>query len=279
MDFQVPGGVYLCQVSDTVSCGACCGLYNVVPADADALTRLLARRTARFQAVERTLPALDAFARQVQAMESRQRPFPDFHHCPYLGLIGDSRSRVGCLLHPLGAGNQGVDFRGLSHYGGMACRVFFCATVHGMKKRYKQILRNIADDWYLYGLIVTETTLVTACLDHVETRLGSQLNPDEPSRHQDVAEALRALLRLKLDWPFRPDGYDTPCHYVFNDKDHPKPPIDYAALGTAPSGVDAIIHQLVSAFDDVGQLRQAETWVQQRVAQVVQSVEACRAVP
>lgn len=279
MDLQVPGGVYLCQVSDTVSCGACCGLYNVVPAGADALTRILARRTERFQAIERTLPALDAFAREVEAMDSRQRPFPDFHHCPYLGLIGDGRSRVGCLLHPLGAGNQGVDFRGLSHYGGMACRVFFCTTVHCMKKRYKQILRNIADEWYLYGLIVTETALVTVCLDHVETRLGSLLNPNEPLDHKHVAEALRALLGLKLDWPFRPDGYDTPCHDVFNEKDHSKPAIDYTALGTSPSGVDAILYQLVSAFDDADQLRQAEIWVEQRVAQVVQSVEASRATP
>jgi hypothetical protein len=29
LDHQVPGGIYLCQVNEKVSCGVCCGLYNV----------------------------------------------------------------------------------------------------------------------------------------------------------------------------------------------------------------------------------------------------------
>jgi hypothetical protein len=57
---------------------------------------------------------------------SNNQPFPEFHHCPYVGLIGNELSRVGCLLHPMAEGNTGVDFRGLSYYGGMACRIYFC---------------------------------------------------------------------------------------------------------------------------------------------------------
>lgn len=29
MDKTAPGGVYLCRVNENLSCGACCGLYNV----------------------------------------------------------------------------------------------------------------------------------------------------------------------------------------------------------------------------------------------------------
>ncbi|MCG6973724.1 MAG: hypothetical protein LJE66_11325 [Desulfobacterales bacterium] len=35
------GGIYLCQVNDNVSCGACCGLYNVADPSEQNLTHIL----------------------------------------------------------------------------------------------------------------------------------------------------------------------------------------------------------------------------------------------
>lgn len=146
MDAQVPGGVYLCQVNETISCGACCGLYNVADASRDYLAHMLLERTRRFAAVPRTTDGIDAFGREALAMETRQRPFPHFHHCPYVGLIGEESSRVGCLLHPLGTGNHGIDFRGLSYYGGLACHSYFCPATHQVKPDYKRVLRAAIDD-------------------------------------------------------------------------------------------------------------------------------------
>lgn len=67
----------------------------------------------------RTVAGIAAFKARVEADESQQRPFPNFHHCPFLGMIEDESRRVGCLLHPLAHGNYGIDWRGLSYYGGM----------------------------------------------------------------------------------------------------------------------------------------------------------------
>ena len=156
MDSGVPGGVYLCQVNATVSCGACCGLYNVADASRADLEPMLARRASAFAALPRTVAALDGFARDIQAGERQDRPFPEFHHCPFIGLIGRRHSRVGCLLHPLAEGNRGVDYRGLSDYGGLACRTYFCPATRVLPARYKSILRIALDDWHLYGLVVTE---------------------------------------------------------------------------------------------------------------------------
>ena len=39
LDHRTPGEVYLCQISSTVSCGACCGLYNVKNLSREKLTR------------------------------------------------------------------------------------------------------------------------------------------------------------------------------------------------------------------------------------------------
>ena len=132
---SAPGGVYLCQVNQQVSCGACCGLYNVAEVSRDALESMLTDRTRNFARVPREADAIVAFGRQVLKKLRGRAPFPDFHHCPFVGLVGQSFARVGCLLHPLAAGNDGVDYRGLSYYGGMACRVYFCPVFSFLWRR------------------------------------------------------------------------------------------------------------------------------------------------
>jgi hypothetical protein len=272
MDSQVPGGVYLCQVGGTVSCGACCGLYNVKRLDQDALTHLLARRTVLFRSTARTPEAMDEFVRQLVKEETQTRPYDDFHHCLFLGLVGGEHQRVGCLLHPLGDGNQGVDYRGLSYYGGMACRTYFCASVRTMEKRYKQILRLVLRDWYTYGLLVTETALVTALLRYVETRQNVPLDPERIAADAASRQSIGILLALKLEWPFRPASHATLCHFLFDDHLYPRPVIDYAGLGTTRSELDPILFQLKSRFEDVSQLRRAEAQVEERIQAVVDAI-------
>ncbi len=213
----VPGGVYLCQVSETVSCGACCGLYNVADPSRPALEAMLAGRTARFARLPREMDAILDFARQTEAEECRQRPHPDFHHCPYLGLIGDGRTRAGCLLHPLAEGNAGVDWRGLSHYGGMACRVYFCPATRKLEARYKQVLRIVLQDWYTFGLIATERHLVAALLGVLEDRLARPLDPAAVGQDPVRCKALADLLRIKIDWPHRHRSGHL-CHDFFADR-------------------------------------------------------------
>jgi len=139
----VPGGVYLCQVDENVSCGACCGLYNCPDASRACLQERLTFRTERFREVPRNTDAIDAFQEQMERREPRQRPYPDFYHCPFLGLVGRQNSRVGCLLHPLADGNQGVDLRGLSFYGGLACRDYFCPSHRNLPPVYKAIIQSV----------------------------------------------------------------------------------------------------------------------------------------
>lgn len=128
MDNSVPGGVYLCQINERVSCGACCGLYNVADVSSEGLTEILIRRTEAFERISRDVNSVLDFKKATDDGEPLAIPFPDFHHCPYLGLVGERHSRVGCLLHSQANGNNGVDFRGLSYYGGMACSIYFCPS-------------------------------------------------------------------------------------------------------------------------------------------------------
>ena len=271
MDTQVPGGVYLCQVGTRVSCGACCGLYNVAYLSRENLAHMLAGRTRRFVHTPRTAAGIEAFALETSAIESQARPFADMHHCPFLGQIGEAQGRVGCLLHPLGDGNQGVDFRGMSYYGGMACRTFFCETTKKLAPRWKRILRQVFDDWYLFGLVITESELLTAIFSHLESLIGKPLDAAMVVR-EPAASSLKQLLRLKCRWPFRPASHGTACHYLFSDNAYPKPAVDYQRLNAAPSIYDSILRQMPSTFPDEPALRRAEALVERHLGAVVQAL-------
>jgi hypothetical protein len=265
LDTGAPGGIYLCQVDECVSCGACCGLYNVADTSRDHMTAMLAERTDQFAAVPRTTDAIDAFADRIQTTQYSQRPFEHFHHCPFTGLIGPQRSRVGCLLHPMADGNQGVDFRGLSYYGGLACRTYFCPATHHLPVRYKQILRSILREWYLYGLIVTERTLVAALFERIEILLDQPLDLSMLRRNPTAVQRLTELLQLKTQWPYRPRAHDTLCHFFFSYPPYARPAIDYRQLGTEISPYDTILVELVSEFASLEDLRCAETLVETRI--------------
>lgn len=186
------GGIYLCQVSDTISCGACCGLYNTEYASFETLHARLAARTDAFARVPRDPAAIQNFARDVGSREPSERPLPGFHHCPFVGLIGPKRTRVGCLLHPLAEGNHGVDLRGLSHYGGMACKICFCPAHRVLSSRFREVLRRTAPNWHAYGILITEARTLECLFRAAETKSGGALTmdivtgtPSKPFRRPD----------------------------------------------------------------------------------------------
>jgi hypothetical protein len=256
-DSEIPGGVYLCQVSETVSCGACCGLYNVADLSRDGIHAMLARRTHRFSSMGgRNLDALLSFRKWVEDNEPQMRPFPEFHHCPYIGLIGPTLSRPGCLLHPLG--NSGIDLRGISDYGGFACRSYFCPTHDCLSEGIKILIRKTARDWFEYGLLVTEASLVQAVLDAAgAAALCQEMAPEnDPAKYTGI---IRELMDLKQSWPYRPDPAIGLIHYFFNDRLYARAPVDYASIGVEPSVYDKIFQELGSGFGSIKELREAES--------------------
>lgn len=260
LDSQTPGGVYLCQVSETVSCGACCGLYNVADASRESLHAILRRRTERFASVSRTPEAIAEFEAEARASEPGPPPLSEFHHCRFVGHVGEGRSRVGCLLHPLAAGNGGVDFRGLSHYGGLACRSYFCPACLETPERIKRCLRVAADDWHLYGMVVTESRLLTRLVNAAESRAGRRLDPEDMRNRPELAEAFRAVLRLKRDWPFPTDPARR-VHYFFKDGLYPRSPVDPVRFGLEPTPLTPVLRELVGDLDSADAFRRAEARV------------------
>jgi hypothetical protein len=258
----VPGGVYLCQVTDTVSCSACCGLYNCAGASREQIHHLLAYRTEQFAGVARNADAIDDFRLNMERREQGARPYGDFYVCPFLGVIGPCRSRPGCLLHPLAYGNNGIDYRGLSFYGGLACRDYFCPSYRTLPAAHKTIVKTVCTDWHLYGLMITEERLLTALFGTIETRLGRPLAPAEVVDRRPAHDALAELFGLKLSWPHRGPGWRGPANYFFNDGLYPRDPIDYGRINAPPSVHDPLLRELDSSFASRCELIAAEALIE-----------------
>jgi hypothetical protein len=263
---EIPGGIYLCQVGETVSCGACCGLYNVAGLSRTALLSLLAGRTQRFAGMTgRDLDAVLSFRKWVEDSEPQQRPFSEFHHCPYIGLIGENQSRPGCLLHPLG--NGGIDLRGISDYGGFACRSYFCPTHNCLSAGIKILIQNAARDWFEYGLMITEASLIHAILSAAGLAALCQEGTADPDLFH-CTDIMREVMDLKRCWPYRPDPATGLIHYFFNDALYARAPVDYAEIGAMPSRYDSIFQELGSGFVSIKALREAEAVVEELLSRM-----------
>jgi len=268
---EIPGGVYLCQVDEHVSCAACCGLYNMMDLRRETLLAMLQRRTERFGRTPRTMEGILEFKAVIEAEENQARPYLEFHHCPFIGMIGPRRTRVGCLLHPLGEGNNDIDFRGLSYYGGMACRTYFCPSCGQLPESYKQLVRGSVSDWYTYGLIITETDLLTAFFHQVEITTGMPLQPMALLTRQHCRSLVTDFFSLKMDWPFRPADCPSSANYFFNDHLYPKPPVNYVDIGVPPSIYDPILRALGSQFESREEYERAD----ERIRRLIEGLASC----
>lgn len=209
----------LCQTPKS-ACAACCGLYNTADNNRTGLQVLLADRTERFARIRRNAEAIEAFGRREieRSFHAAPPPIPDFHHCPYIGFIDEAQRKPGCLLHPQVPDNAGIDWRDLCHYGGFACRTYYCPSHQSVSNRMYDLLQTAIDDWYAYGLMITRRHL----LRFLEERLFSETR-DKPPEATDRIGIVRKAAALVVDWPYRRNSTRDRIHYFFNDA--PEQPI------------------------------------------------------
>ncbi len=263
---------YLCQVSTRVSCGACCGLYNISNLAPGHLEALLTGRVEAFARIPRVAEAIEDFGRQQLGWTPVERPFPQFYHCPYVGLIGAKQTRVGCLLHPEVPGNQGRDWRELSYYGAKACQTYLCPTTERLPVGYREILRAGFDHWYLYGHAITEYRLWSAFFEELEQRIGRRVSRADFDQGSRARDHLQHFAALKLSWPFRRADAPGPCHFFFDDALYPRPGVERGDPALPDSPFETIFQELESCFREEAELRRAEAAVARIIEALVATV-------
>jgi hypothetical protein len=253
---------HLCQPDGGKSCGACCGIYNYVDSSRKALVARLRWRTERFRRDVRGVADLPSFSNLVRAREDQSRRFEVIYCCEYVGFLDEKEKKVGCLLHP--AQNGGNDLRDVSFYGRELCDGHFCPSYPFLNRTEKLALIQILDDWYLYGLCVTDIDLVKEYFRHLGDLLGESPAPVR-CRDEAVRRTARRFFEFKLDWPFRSPEVNRFGRFYFDGAQHMIRPIDYPALGCERSRFDGIFLSLSSEFGTPDELREAERMIRENI--------------
>ena len=272
LDQYTPGYVYMCQVSEKISCGACCGLYSIENISRKNIDNILNKRSILFESVARNIDGLIEYESEISKLESQVNPYPDFHHCPFVGFMGDKVKTVGCLLHPLAKGNNGIDYRGISYYGGMACKNYFCLTCKKLTPRYKKIVRCVIDDWYLYGLIVTEWEMLNCLFFEIEHMINRELTAEEIGKSEFLKSGILAFLSLKIESKL---SQNIQANYFFEDQKYKLPEINYPLYNLEVSKYDVILRCFRFKINSASELMKAETLVKtniQLISELIQNI-------
>jgi len=246
--------IYLCQPDSGKSCGACCGLYNYADSTKDALTERLRNRTRIFRETVTGAADLKIFSDRIRKVESGEKLYEVIYCCEYLGFLDDEEKKVGCLLHPLQ--NNGMDMRDVSFYGKELCDGHFCPSYHFISREEKRSIIRIIDDWYLYGLCITDIDLVKEYFRFISEGIGGVPRPEQfEGRLKGIA---LAFFSLKISWPFRSTATNRFGKYYFDGSQYMISHIDYDALGCERSKFDKIFLSLTSRFRTLEEIRSAE---------------------
>jgi len=253
--------IHLCQPDLCKSCGACCGLYNYADSTRDSLVGRLRTRTEIFRKTVRGEADLKIFSDKIQRLENQEKLYEVIYCCEYLGFLDGEEKRVGCLLHPLQ--NNGVDMRDVSFYGRELCDGHFCPSYHFISREEKSALIRTIDDWYLYGLCITDIDLVQEYFRFISDGIYEVPHPDRfEGRLRNIA---LDFFSLKISWPFRSTDANRFGKYYFDGSQYMISHIDYDALGCERSKFDKIFLSLTSRFETPEELRRGEAIIQENI--------------
>ena len=251
--------VHLCQPDQQKSCGACCGLYNYQNSTRDALDARLTTRTMLFRDVVKNRSDLSYYAGQVKGIEDFSKRYDVIYCCEYLGYLDATHTKVGCLLHP--AQNNGDDLRDVSFYGQELCAGHFCPSYHYFSREESLALIRILDDWYLYGLCVTDIDLVKTWFRLIAEAVYEMPPPEKFSR-EVLKEISLEFFSLKMNWPYRSQDINRLGKYYFDGAQYMIKAIDYLAFGMETSRFNTLFQSLTSEFHDRSEIEEAEILIQ-----------------
>jgi hypothetical protein len=261
--------VSLCQPDSIKSCGACCGLYNWHDHGRETLVRLLRGRTTLFRSFGQDLQ-LEAYSLAAKELTAGRKLLDDIYNCEFLGFLDEEERRVGCLLHP--SVNKGLDLRDSSFYGPSLCAAHMCPSHEHLTETEKLSVIESLEDWYLYGLVITDIDLVKEFSRHAQDRLGDIIRP-ECLHDEGVRAALRAFFELKAAWRFA-SAEPRLGKYYFTHSEYRVARIDYEKRWKiGPSRFDRILISLSSEFQTEAEVREAEAVIEEKLGDFVQAYQ------
>jgi hypothetical protein len=252
---------HLCQPDNDKSCGACCGLYNWEDHSRKTLTSLLENNTRLFFSAGKK-PDIASYRKLQNETITQQKLFETIYNCEFLGFINTEKTRIGCLLHP--CMHHGEDLRDCSFYGAEMCAGHFCPSHTFLTAAEQAAAIMVLDDWYLYGLTVTDIDFVKEFFAIVQNRLGDCLNPERCAEPK-VKNAIYNYFLLKERWEFA-SAKNRLGKYYFSHAEYHIARIDYEKnWKIMPSRFDKIFLSLASEFSTGAEVVAADLIIEEKI--------------
>lgn len=210
------------------------------------------------------------YSLKAKALEPERKLLDDIYNCEFLGFLDPGRKRVGCLLHP--AVNDGRDLRDLCFYGRELCSSHLCPSYSHLTEEEKLGVIEALDDWYAYGLVITDIDLVKEFFKHAENLLGEPVKA-RLLKHPGPKAAMRSFFELKVNWRFS-SRESRLGKYYFSYAEYGIARIEYEKnWGIQPSRFDRILVSLASDFHNETELLEAEDLIERRIREFVGSYQ------
>ena len=264
-----PYPVHLCQPDARKSCGACCGLYNYQDHSRSYLQNLLEMRTRLLASFGKEFQ-VEEYKREVASFETSPKLLEAICNCEFLGFLDPEKKRVGCLLHP--SQNQGEELRYHSYYGPALCANHFCPSYSYLTAAEQKAVVAVLDDWYLYGLVITDIDFVKEFFRQAQDRMGDCLDPRRLD-DESVQKTVRAFFALKEEWQFAARN-NRLGKYFFSFSEYQIARIEYEKKWKIkPSRFDKILVSLSSEFSSLEDVQKAEFEINRKIQNFVDAYQ------
>ncbi len=257
--------IMLCQPDDKKSCGACCGLYNWHDHSRDALNAILKLQTELFLS-HSNYDNLNSYRVLRNRALKNTKLFETIYNCEFLGFIDTDHKKVGCMLHPEVTGS--TELRNHCFYGAKVCNEHFCPSFSCLSTTQQQSVVRSVDDWYLYGLVITDIDLVKEFFKHIENKIGESIK-EKNLGNPGITDAFGSFYRLKQDWKFKA-RQNRLGKYYFSEAEYNIARIEYGKeWGVPPSRFDKILVSLESEFSSLDQLNEADIIIDEKLTRFI----------
>jgi hypothetical protein len=112
----------------------------------------------------------------------------------------------------------------------------------------RRIVRALAPDWHLYGLVITEAEMLSAFFGEIERLSERPLGVGDITDSRACRDAVREFMGFKRNWPFRPAPRNPLPHYFFNDDLYARPPAQNPFPGDWPAAYATIFQALETVW-------------------------------
>lgn len=224
-------------------------------------------RTDLFNSINPDKEELAVF-RDIVSLDRRERLLEEIYCCEFLGFVDKWRKRVGCLIHPALVGE---DLRDYAFYGAETCAEHKCLSYTYLNMDDVLPVIHALDDWYLYGICVTDIDLIKEFYRFVSELRYETLKPKKLLNNTEAMSAFREYLILKENWRYHGKGKRF-GQYVFYDGRYFLADVDWKSLGVERPAEWRILRSLGSEFKGGSEVEDALRIIRGLIRRVAEAI-------